>query len=357
MRAGAVTGDNSGGDSQKDSNIILKVSRDRECAEWLTFDGSPTKQDYDAKNDSEKKPMLSCKKLSDDKDCDPESQGNGWGSVLSTEFYLGQMNGNWFNEDFSGFAIPGKESLNNSKNWWKDETDFSTSTSFLAGKAPTTNVVCKAYPETDSPFNFSDKYDLKIVDCGCEEGVSIGEQCGSGSGKKCIELKPDACKETTANANCQYVADANGDVKSITYEQFKSLTPRDYFKNVNSGITIPYDNLDGKALIRVDDNQDCYYQKVNYKDVLIPKEQYAGKGVILPSNVCYNSTTGVTLNEDNTCKFGVSSNLQAKVANYTDSVLQHKGYCAEFDYSHEIYYPGSGKYNCITWIPGFISDK
>ncbi|MEZ7821023.1 MAG: LamG domain-containing protein, partial [Patescibacteria group bacterium] len=67
----AITGDNSGGDSQKDSNLIIKVSRDRECSEWLTFDtkGSPTKQDYDVSEDNTGRMYPTCRKLSEDGRC------------------------------------------------------------------------------------------------------------------------------------------------------------------------------------------------------------------------------------------------------------------------------------------------
>ena len=33
---------------------------------------------------------------------------------------------------------------------------------------------------------------------------------------------------------------------------------------------------------------------------------------------------------------------------------KRSGYCLEYDESQEIYYEGSGKKNCITWIPGFF---
>jgi len=315
----AITGDNSGGDSQKDSNLIIKVSRDRECAEWATFDndGSPIKKDFDPSiNSTANNISATCKRLSQDNKCLGGQTGNGWVD-LNTGFYLGNLEGNWSDEDFSGMAIPQRASINrdvstnNSKvYWWHNNS--AGSNDFLKNLAVKSNVICKSYPETDSPFNFSDKYDIY--------GLTVP---------------------------------ATGFLK---YSQFKDLTPRDYFKNINSGITVPYKNSGENNYIKIDDKQDCYYKKVNYKDLVNPRQQYIGIGSDAPSSVCYNSTHGVVVNTDDTCDAGNQTNLESKVADYTDTKLKYKGYCAEYDYSHEIYYIGSGKYNCLTWIPGFMNN-
>lgn len=357
----AVTGDNSGGDSQKDANVIIKVSRDRECAEWLTFDkgGSPVKQNYDAKTDNSGVLYPTCTKLSEDNKCNSVSFGSGWNKSLNVGYYISEMNGDWFNQDFSGFAIPNNFSINTKVGndyWWTDSA--SGSTAFLAGKtSDSNNVVCKAYPETDSPFNFSDKFNVKTYKCSCTpggDGLVVGQECSvNNSGSEWCVLIDDELHYVLVSDSL------TGKLSAISYNDFKAIAPRDYFKNVSSGITIPYDNSDGKALVRVDDNQDCYYQKVNYKDVLTPKEQYFGKGQgVLPSSVCYSANSGVVVGDNNVCDTRTynPSGLSSKIANYTDTNLKYKGYCAEYDYSHEIYYSGSGKYNCITWIPGFISE-
>ncbi len=346
----AVTGDNSGGDSQKDSNLIIKVNRDRECSEWITFDsaGSPTKQDFDpAAADSTNNTMSTCKELSQNNKCLDGQHGSGWSGSLSTDFYIKQMNGNWFNEDFSGMAIPLEPSIDNSSSsWWKNASVGSNS--ILSSNASNADhVICKSYPETDSPFNFIDKYNLNLVDCTCDSTIKIGEQCTASGNDKCLAI----------NGNPTKLSWINGKITYLTYDQFKSLTPKDYFKNVNSGITIPYatnssgTESDKQALYRIDNNQDCYYQKVNYKDVLNPRQQYFGNGLSwnLPASIYVDCTSSDVVD----CN---AKSLESKVADYTDSKLKYKGYCAEYDYSHEIYYPGSGKYNCLTWIPGFINQ-
>jgi hypothetical protein len=80
----------------------------------------------------------------------------------------------------------------------KDSTDLSS----------VSNVVCKAYPETDSPFNFSDKYQYEM--CASDD---IGKtEIGSSIPKdtKCAKDKDG-----------KYYSLSGG---SITYEQFKALS-------------------------------------------------------------------------------------------------------------------------------------
>ncbi len=346
----AVTGDNSGGDSQKDSNLIIKVKRDRECAEWLTFDvkGSVTKQDYDVTSENTGQMFPTCKKLSDDNRClDTTYQGSGWRDSLDVGYYISQMKGDWFDEDFSGFAIPTKASINrnigdssNPDYWWKNRAIGSNAIlSSNAGSA--NNVICKSYPERDSPFNFIDRFQY--------------EMCSQGSDG--LKLNPDPA----GNIKCaKYKNEEYFSMQEeyLTYDQFKSLTPKDYFKSTNGSITIPYDNgEDGKAYYRIDNNQECYYEKVYYKDYLSPREQYFGKNskYSIPQNVCYSSTESNFLTSSNDCRSYIS--IESRIANYTDGSLKYKGYCAEYDYSKELYYTGSGKYNCLTWIPGFINEK
>lgn len=344
----AITGDNSGGDSQKDSNLIIKVSRDRECSEWMTFDekGSTTKQDYDVSDDEI---YSTCKKLSQDNKCldGIANQGSGWNEVLGTGFYLRQIEGDWSDEDFSGMAIPQKTSITNKASlWWKTSTTGSNAI-LSNNSANAAKVICKSYPENDSPFNFIDKYQYELCDV-CDGTLTT---CNPGT-TKCAKDKDGKYFSLSGTA--------------ITYEQYKALTPRDYFKNVNSGITVPYSRInlgysdlisDKSAYIQIDNQQDCYYQKVNYKDVMSPRQQYIGLGNGTPSKVCYNSTNIGIVAADNTCDVRslTPSALESKIADYTSTDLKHKGYCAEYDYSHEIYYVGSGRYNCLTWIPGFIN--
>jgi len=43
-----------------------------------------------------------------------------------------------------------------------------------------------------------------------------------------------------------------------------------------------------------------------------------------------------------------------EITDFSENSSYRQGYCLEYDLSREIYYTGSGKYNCITWVPGFF---
>lgn len=157
----------------------------------------------------------------------------------------------------------------------------------------------------------------------------------------------------------------NGKVVALTYNQYKELAPREYFKTVKTGITIPYTKtgkgVDDKSLIWIDDDQECYYQKVSYNDYTDPTEQYYGSSVGLPQNVCYvvnNGQGSISVNSStNKCSTAAGSLKKKTDYNNTSQNVYsdyREGYCLEYDYSKEIYYTGSGKFNCITWIPGYI---
>ncbi|MEZ7821022.1 MAG: hypothetical protein QMB51_01800, partial [Patescibacteria group bacterium] len=269
---------------------------------------------------------------------------------LDVEYYISQLKGDWFDEDFSGLAIPTKYSINRNTSqsstsvsyWWKGNA-YGSNSILSSNPSKASTVICKSYPETNSPFNFIDRFQYEL--CYKDSGVvKVNDNVNNGN-IKCVKDK---------DGNYFSLEEA-----TLTYDQYKALTPKDYFKNVYGSITVPYSTAtDAKALYRIDNKQDCYYQKVNYKDLSNPREQYFGKGQgDLPANVCYDSSGGgVKVNSDNTCFYSSGSGLESKVADYTSTTLKYKGYCAEYDYSHEIYYSGSGKYNCLTWIPGFINE-
>lgn len=374
-------GDNSGGARQKDSNVIIKVKRDRGCAEWLSFDnGKFVSGVVDTGGTN------TCIELASDGSC--KIFGSGWigsdggnGYGLNSAYYKGQMRGEWSNNDFSGFAIYGKASIDNA--WWnspfvdgygRNIGPNSTATSgTIAGVID--NLICKKYPEKDSPFNFTDKYETEYV-----PGYGYGNYCsgeiyatfesctsscyfGSGSRGSCVGSGPYKCCVKSSTV----LGGVNG--YGLPFDVYKNKNLRTYFKAANSGLS----SMEHRPGIGgwsdtnpiryiISDNQECYYQKATYKDFY--QTQYYQPSYKIFDEVCEErGDKSFSTDDIHACYRAADSGIYSKnyklkeIIDYSKSDTQanyRQGYCLEFDYTKELYYTGSGKYNCINWMPGFV---
>ena len=371
-------GDSSGGAKQKDSNVIIKVKRDRECAEWLSFDNKKFVSSIVNTNNTG---TDTCIELDSDGSC--KISGIGWNTGLNASYYKSQMRGEWSNNDFSGFSIYGKLSVDN--NWWtnpfvdgygRNISPNSTATSgTIAGVID--NLICKKYPEKDSPFNFTDKYETEYVsgygygyycsgeiystsnDCqnACYFGSNLRGVCAGGSVFKC-------CIESSVVLN----NGLNG--YGLPFDVYKNKNLRTYFKAVNSGLSSmehrsdPVTGWSNTNPIRyiISDNQECYYQKATYKDFY--QTQYYQPSYKIFDEVCEErGDKSFSADDIHACYRAADSGIYSKnyklkeIIDYSKSdtpANYRQGYCLEFDYTKELYYVGSGKYNCINWMPGFV---
>ncbi|MCF7795881.1 hypothetical protein K9M42_02205, partial [Patescibacteria group bacterium] len=103
------------GNFVNDSNRLLQVEKDRECAEWLTFDGnfSPNSEKDFGSDDLG---LNTCEEFNSDySSC--KKDGGGY-SVPDEDgeddvdyLYKNKLEGKWSDLEFSGFAIPGYPSI------------------------------------------------------------------------------------------------------------------------------------------------------------------------------------------------------------------------------------------------------
>ena len=114
--------------------MILKVTRDRECSEWLSFEtnigGSEsryisTSKEFSLNNNNSN--IRTCTSLNEDKTCN--TTGSGYEENLDVKQYISVMKGEWANNDFSGFAIPTLKSVD--KAGWANRSIVAGSTSIF----------------------------------------------------------------------------------------------------------------------------------------------------------------------------------------------------------------------------------
>lgn len=242
---------------------------------------------------------------------------------------------------------------------------------FTSNEKYASNKVCESYPEQDAPFNFSDKYEVKLQKCSTGDNNTPGTECGNCESKNYSLVEVNRNNSLWESGKYWCVKDKNDKITSVytngnkvlafTYDQYIEFVPRNYFSTVASGITLPYKKniTGGQSLIWVDDSQECYYLRTSYTDYNDQTKQYYGNNNIgnVPFIVCYSATSKKPIFEargNNVCS-SLESSIEKKSTdfnNINDDTRQ--GYCIENSYSQELYYNGSGKYNCITWIPGYV---
>ena len=383
-------GDDSGGVRQKDSNTIIKVTRDRDCYEWLTFgtgDVSTRKFTLDiVKGDN----LNTCVGLKSDGTC--QTSGSGWDDPLDSKEYIKDMTGEWSNNDFSGLSIYNQKSIDKG-DWWKLPftdgntrnilgTDTITQGTYSYGgqSGYGDNLICKKYPEKDSPFNYTDKYETEAI-IGNEYTYGFGYCSGVIYTPSSTPNCETACKygdnkngicisAGSNNFKCCILANAvvNNTSYGLPFDVYKNKSLRTYFKAANSGLSVMNHNS-GSWLetnpIRyiISDMQECYYQRAKYSGLYqdqfyqvdsslkpfdeVCEERGETDNAINSKYKCYSSGNPETYSKNSKLKEVIDYSKTNKESDY------RQGYCLEYDYSKEIYYDGSGKYNCINWVPGF----
>ncbi len=128
--------------SNNDTNSIIKVRRDRGCAEWLACQTSTTITDQSGKTRELCYSLGRCNQVATNKSAgqcgnwlDPEQQTH----PLDESDYVGR-NVTWSGQEYTGYSVPGLCSLD------------MVSSSPICGFSAAAAKGCRVYPETDSPY-------------------------------------------------------------------------------------------------------------------------------------------------------------------------------------------------------------
>jgi hypothetical protein len=134
--------------STNDANIILKVTRDRVCSEWLECNTEQTVTDPTTGRDSTRCLSVgSCLQKGADGRCLTWGQlDTGTPTILNADYYS-KRNVTSAGNDFSGFSIPDQMPVTTFA-----QTDSSPPVLTTNGTPATVSQTCKAYPEADAPF-------------------------------------------------------------------------------------------------------------------------------------------------------------------------------------------------------------
>ena len=287
-----------------DANIIMKVTRDRVCSEWLECNTDETVTDPATGRDTTRCLGLgSCLEKGPDGRCSKWGQLNPNATALTSALYAGR-DVTSSGSDFSGFSIPNQPPVAQYK-----QTNAAPYKLTTAGGTPSAIIQsCKEYPETDSPFP-------KTV---------LANPTGPVSGSRKVGLN---------NTNvCEYQAnDLKADKQPINQDCECSYRKASYGDTITK-----YFPPNAEAGTRADGTAG------EIKSAVCSGGPYDGKE-------CWPLATGNRVEPNNlSCENGNNSGECAPLTK-TDSLIGEEGYCLEHDNTLAV--NGSSDTACITWLP------
>lgn len=363
--------------SNNDSNIILKVDRDRQCSEWLSCKASMTVQDpVTGKSKTLCYQYASCRKLG------PSGACEEWVTVetkpnprLTEEVYVGRET-NWQAAEYTGYSLFNKYPVSD-YTYVDFEGDFK---SYLAYEIPNSILEQNA----EAPACIKDgKNQPDGTACGDNGGRCYQARCLypiGGAFKNEIKtvagikesLNPGICKsypekdspfgQGTALAKMPQgneIKSLNMGGNSITRVEFLNKKPEFSGANICQGQNGP-------------EACSCEYQKLSYKSGQTDYWPLDTKSA-LPVGIC---TAGERCPKGKSCPNGDISLFESTIGqpcrnsadcgmagactpvNRKEIRIGQRGYCMEYDYSSPMTVkqdPATGEkkrvFPCLTWFP------
>ena len=283
---------------EKDTNLILKVKRDRECSEWLYCRTSVDEIDENGKSYKICPDYGVCNQMDENGVCKSEVSDFKFGQkneILDIETYINR-NVEWNYPEYVGYSLLNKKHIGTfSLDQSEDGKEFVLKN---IDRDYTTEIrpICKAYPEETSPF------DPKLV---------------------------------TNEPEPEVLGDKNN----------PTISPFIRYKRE------PFTLYAGANICQTDDCG-CDYIKVDYQGGAVTDYWPITKEFTIPPGICTGSGEGVgkpcMSNDDCSLNSQVCSLIETK-----NSYYGTKGFCLEYDKSRPLSIKSKdlNAYPCLTWLP------
>ncbi len=252
----SVTPDSTG---TKDANLIVKVTQNRKCAEWLACNSSQTVFDPDTNSYKEvcidlgicNKAQLSDTIIGQCASWVDTSKADSSGQVIKNKMLTNNGSGynylrrdvSFYGKDFTGYSLFNSyqiDDLSSSPIGSKGLGFKINNTTYVSPSNASTTVAssCRGYPEPFSPFPFEAKFNSQIAPRTCSEGE---------------------------NCDCSYTKGVFGD-SNETIEKYYSLGKVFGPEGVcRGGLDVEGGSKDGLACLS---NEDCLDDRIIVKDYL-----------------------------------------------------------------------------------------
>lgn len=334
-------------DQDNNTNILLRVERDRQCKEWLACKTYVT----------ERLPNGQQQRLCYEYEKCIESQGGictKWQTIdnldfepLTRDLYI-ERDVSWTGEEYSGYSLFNKFGLD-------------TYTSFLTLRDSESDLTYIAH---ESP---SEQYTGDFLELSCVQ-KNDGDICGFDDGGRCFSGECVYPVDGTVPSTIEQGDTAITQIRTYyTQSQCKSMpetnSPRDISnEQLALDVLTQEDDLllggrrDLPSNVCQGDNCSCEYKKVTYDNGQI--DYWPLNETVIPPGVCSVGKVGYPCRTDSSCNVTnngvVVTEGSCSIVTEIEQYVGTQGYCLEYDLSREI--PGSpGEHPCLTWHPIGVS--
>ncbi|MBU1895829.1 hypothetical protein KJ641_03095, partial [Patescibacteria group bacterium] len=365
-----------------DSNIILKVDRDRECSEWLACKNSVTYKDESGQ------PFELCYQY---QPCN-ESQDGRCVNFVGTDddpslHYLDQQvyisrNTSWYGQDYAGYSLfehyPIGDYVYLSFGGESDQTyvvrQMDQRFFEFIEDAVTGEVISPGYPEADCRAT-DDSIEPNWKVC----GLDAGGRCYGGA---CVYPIDGAFSDnfheydpSTPDAEGPTIEDINSELETGSckaYPEDSSPYPQTVlnmdpqpvvFGSYRNDLSSKKQAFQGANVCQDAGNCSCEYQKVSFESGAV--DYYSKDVITTPDGICIGgkdtdgrSQNGKPCDPDGSItqcgasggngSIGTCSNVESR-----QTRIGTLGYCLERDLSRPI--NGGAQFACLTWLPIQIS--
>ena len=343
------------------SNIILKVDRDRECSEWLACATALPQQNARGGTDNICYEFRACNET-DGVNC------NNWvprdaaeNTFLSYNAYV-TRDTSWYGEEYTGYSLFNKYQVNNyTYITIKDDPNFDAS--YVAYKVP-------------QSFFGASGAEGAAVSCETQDGFKDDwAVCGFDDGGRCINSEcvypidgtfPSNATAGNISAGIAALSDNGGICKA--FPEPTSPFPRSIVTDPSAPapadpVTERQNFVERKPLfsganVCQDGNCSCEYVKVGYENGVTDywSQSFVNNnpyGIPQPG-ICVGGQNNGSACTKETEVADCGSGGTCSVINKKETHLGLKGYCLEYDRSRPIN-GNPDEFACLTWLPIDVS--
>jgi hypothetical protein len=383
---------------QNDTNLLMKVDRQRECSEWLACRTSVSVMNANGKRQSVCYQYQACEKIGTGSTCSrwvgdlntPEDTSRALFRLTHDQYISRGVS--WYDEELSGYSLYNKYQITNMMYLgfsFRQEIEDATA---LKSKKKETYIVRQFKNQI---FNAANPESEKVENP-CVENNSNWNICGFDAGGRCYSGKciypiDDVFKtvvEKVENEDGEFIPKVSNLVTlldELTTNSCKgfpeedspfpaSVSPAGEGKKLKGSPLLGRDDTDGKHYIFKSKqsnlsevnvcqtgNCSCAYEKLNYKDGTVeywPLGSDTRGDLTAPAGICTGGErVGQTCSVDSQCNPVIGEGENNPVNPGACSLLTKKdmkigieGFCLEYDVSRPISYGDEG-YACLTWLP------
>ncbi len=324
-----------------DANILLKVSRDRSCSEWLSCKDKTRVTDQNGKERTICTQYKACRSTITGETCEDWSEDTAESVALLNEAAYTKRDVSWFGEDYSGYSLFNKFQVSNMVSLVFEDNPIA----YLGYRyVNTTNQAsanaCATEWAACGPSNAGRCYQKKCI-------LPISGAFPGSEGKNA-----DSMAKFLEGGICKAYPEKTAPFASTIGTQTNTIKSAYTGGPTRYEYTAKLSGLEGANICQSGECS-CEYQKVTYKSGTVDYYQFPDQRY--PAGVCSGGDRdGQTCAADLDCTVTKDGSvISAGVCSQIKDIQTQiglRGFCLEYDYSRPIN-RARNEYACLTWLP------